>query len=172
MMQMLAAGGVPVLIDGERPPDEDNPRGYFEFDPVKRTRRDPAWLAAARGRAVKIVHLLLYDLPAGYAFRIIFMMRKIEEVLASQRAMLHRMGKPGARLSDAQLARIFQGQLEKVAKWLRQRPDISVLDVHYNDLIVDPARSIEAIQSFLGCPLLDAAAMARAVDPALYRQRQ
>src|ERR1700733_658429 len=30
MMQMLDAGGLPVLADGERKPDPDNPKGYLE----------------------------------------------------------------------------------------------------------------------------------------------
>ena len=59
MMQMLAAGGVPVLTDGVRAPDADNPRGYFEFEPVKRTKRDASWVAQARGKAVKVVYPLL-----------------------------------------------------------------------------------------------------------------
>ena len=35
LMQMLAAGGMGVLSDGLRAADEDNPRGYLEFEPVK-----------------------------------------------------------------------------------------------------------------------------------------
>ena len=31
MMQMLKAGGMPVVTDNIRKPDEDNPRGYYEF---------------------------------------------------------------------------------------------------------------------------------------------
>ena len=52
MMQMLEAGGMPLLADGVRPPDPDNPRGYFEYSPVKALPRDRTWLGAARGRAV------------------------------------------------------------------------------------------------------------------------
>src|SRR5262245_41311102 len=92
MMQMLAAGGMAVLTDELRGPDPDNPRGYYEFEPVKRTRHDPSWLVGAPGKAVKLVHLLLYDLPAEYSYRVIFMKRRLSEVLASQRAMLDRQG--------------------------------------------------------------------------------
>ncbi|MCA9511706.1 MAG: hypothetical protein KC560_13435, partial [Myxococcales bacterium] len=34
-MQMLAAGGVPLLVDDARPPDASNPRGYLEYAPVR-----------------------------------------------------------------------------------------------------------------------------------------
>ena len=44
MMQMLEAGGMEVLTDGVRKPDEDNPRGYYEFERVKRLPEDTGWL--------------------------------------------------------------------------------------------------------------------------------
>ena len=59
MMQMLDRGGLDVLADGVRVADEDNPRGYYEFEPVKRTKQDDSWLTQAAGKAVKMVHLLL-----------------------------------------------------------------------------------------------------------------
>src|SRR5271157_5533474 len=88
MMQILAAGGMPILTDGVRQPDAENPRGYFEFEPVKRTREDPGWLSAAQGKAVKMVHLLLLDLPDLFTYRVILMRRPMAEILASQRIML------------------------------------------------------------------------------------
>ena len=91
-MQMLRAGGITLLTDRVRPPDEDNPRGYHEFEPVRQTARDPAWLKAAQGKAVKMVFRLLYDLPPDYTYRVVLMTRKLEEVVASQRVMLARSG--------------------------------------------------------------------------------
>ena len=44
LMQMLDAGGYPVLCDDQRPPDADNPRGYFEYSPVRRLEKDNHWL--------------------------------------------------------------------------------------------------------------------------------
>ncbi|MEI9959835.1 MAG: hypothetical protein WDM76_01510 [Limisphaerales bacterium] len=69
MMQMLAAGGMPLLTDAIRKPDEDNPRGYFEFERVKQIKHDKAWLGEAVGKAVKIIHLLLYELPSERNYR-------------------------------------------------------------------------------------------------------
>jgi len=106
MMQMLEAGGVPALTDHVRARDDDNPRGYFELEAVKRTKRDSSWLEAASGRAVKMVHLLLYDLPADRDYQVIFMRRKLEEVVRSQGRMLERRGTSGADLSDEQLKTI------------------------------------------------------------------
>ncbi len=114
MMQMLEAGGVPALTDHVRARDDDNPRGYFELEAVKRTKRDSAWLAASAGRAVKMVHLLLYDLPAERAYRVIFMRRNLEEVVRSQGRMLKRRGTRGAELSDEQLIMAYEDQLRKM----------------------------------------------------------
>ena len=89
MMQAIAAGGIPALTDGFRAADVDNPRGYYEFEPVKKTREDASWLDRAGGKVVKMVYRLLYDLPAeGYEYRVVFMRRDIREVLASQKKML------------------------------------------------------------------------------------
>src|SRR5947209_18564630 len=96
MMQMLEAGGLEVVTDGIRAADTDNPRGYYEFERVKKIKTDAAWLPGARGKAVKMVSQLLYDLPAGEAYRILFMDRDLDEVLASQEKMLARLGRSAA----------------------------------------------------------------------------
>jgi hypothetical protein len=169
MMQMLAAGGLPVLADHVRAADEDNARGYFEFESVKRTREDPSWLRGAAGKAVKMVYLLLYDLPPQHQYRVIFMQRTIEEVLASQRAMLQRRGTGGADLSPEQMGAAFRRQLEKVDQWLTSQPQFQVLKVDYHDVVTSPVAQAERVCEFLGAGL-DAAARAAAVDPAMRRQ--
>ncbi len=171
MMQMLAAGGIPPLADDFRPPDESNPRGYFEFEPVKRLRADRSWLDQARGRAIKVIHLLLRELPIDekYTYRVILMRRPIEEVLASQRAMLERRGKVAA--DDAMLAKVYRSQLEQAEQWLASQPAFSVLPVDYHVILRTPELAINEMNDFLGGGL-DVGAMIRAVDPQLYRQRQ
>lgn len=114
VMQMLRAGGMTLLTDRVRPPDEDNPRGYYEFEPVKQTASDPAWLKAAQGKAVKMVFRLLVDLPPDYAYRVVLMTRKLEEVLASQRVMLARSGKPVLCLTMPDWQRCLPGRWKNV----------------------------------------------------------
>ena len=92
MMRMLEAGGMPVITDNLRTADDDNPRGYFEFEPAKKTKDDPSWLNAAEGKAVKMIYKLLYDLPDRLEYRVLIMRRNMQEVLTSQRKMLDRMG--------------------------------------------------------------------------------
>lgn len=170
MMQMLHAGGLPVLSDGLRKADDNNLRGYFEYEPVKRLRSDRSWLPQARGQAVKIIHLLLRDLllDGSLRYRIIFMQRPMVEVLASQRAMLLREGKAGA--DAAVLAKAFEAQLAQLDSWLAAQRGLSVLRVPYHQVVGDAQTVAADVSAFLGLDL-DPAAMARAVDPALHRQR-
>ena len=180
MMGMLHAGGLSPLMDGERPADADNPRGYYEYGPVRRLREDASWLAGARGKAVKIVSPLLNALPGEIACSVIFMERDLDEVLASQRALLHRRAAQGvirpaefdaSRLDreDARLRVLYAEHLHRVRDWLRRRAHTPVLGVAYTGVLGDPHGAALTVAAFLGLPL-DVAAMARAVDPSLRRQ--
>ncbi len=169
MMQMLEAGGLTPLTDRRREADGDNPRGYYELEAVKRTRDDATWLEQAGGRAVKVIHALLRDLPGDRRFRTIVMRRSLDEVVASQRVMLERRGQKGANLTDAQLIDAYERQLEATLRWLDEQPNHDVLEVDYNELMTDPGRAAARLAAF--CDGLDAEAMARVVDPKLYRQR-
>lgn len=171
MMQMLAAGGMQLLTDGQRVPDHHNPRGYFELEAVKHTRTDHSWLAQAEGKAVKVVHLLLPHLPADREYRVLFMQRDLNEIIASQRAMLQQQGRPVATLSDSKLGEIFEKQLADVRQWLSRNPNFQVLNLQHRDVIEMPLTVAQQIATFLGGEL-DPRRMAAAVEPSLYRQRQ
>lgn len=170
MMQMLESGGIPALTDQIRQPDEDNPKGYYEFERVKSVKEDPSWLPDAQGKVVKMVYRLLYDLPAGYTYRVVFMTRRLEEVIASQEVMLERSGKAGGDLPPERLIDIYRKQLDEVREWLRNQPSFSVLYVDYHDVLDDTDRVVGELNDFLG-GTLDVAAMSRVPDAALYRQR-
>ena len=170
LMRMLAAGGTPPLTDAMRVADEDNPLGYFELEAVKNTRSDPAWLDNAHGKAVKVIHALLRDLPPDRTYRVIFVHRDLDEVLASQRKMLERAGKQGASMPREALRRVFESQLLAVRQWAEAQPNIECLDVHHHKVIADPLAQSARIAAFIGAPDT-APAMAGAVDASLYRNR-
>ena len=170
MMKMLEAGGIPVVVDHIRTPDDDNPNGYYEFEAVKKTREDAGWVKAAIGKAVKMVYRLLYDLPAEYEYRVVFMRRHLDEVLASQAVMLERHGQSTPSVQDAKMKELFLSQLAKVEKWLAGQPNFAVLDVDYNQMHADPESQIAALDQFLGGGL-NRDAMRAVLNPALYRNR-
>jgi hypothetical protein len=171
MMQMLTAGGIPALADNVRQADEDNPRGYYEFERVKQIDHDSSWLDEAEGKAVKMVYRLLYDLPPDRAYRVIVMIRALDEVIASQEVMLERHGKAGDRVDKAQLAHIYRRQLNGVMSWLEAQPNFTMLSVDYHDVLRDPEQVIRQLNHFLD-GRLDTAAMLQVPDWGLYRQRQ
>lgn len=169
MMKMLETGGMEVVVDNIRTADIDNPRGYYEFEPVKQTKNDASWIAPAIGKAVKMVYLLLLDLPPDHEYRVVFMRRNLDEVLASQKAMLDRLGK-ASPLDDAKMAALFRDQLAKFDAWAKTRPNLKLLDISYNDAVADPAPVAAEVNRFLGGGI-DVDAMSRTVDPSLYRNR-
>jgi predicted AlkP superfamily phosphohydrolase/phosphomutase/tetratricopeptide (TPR) repeat protein len=174
LMQLLAAGGVPILSDDQRGADDNNPRGYLELAAAKNIARDSTWLDDALGRAVKLIAQLLPHLPLHHRYRVIFMHRPLAEVAASQRRMLQRLGKPGAGLTDEALQEVFSRQVLEVQAWLRHHQKLGILDVlhlKYHETVQDPTSAAARIAGFLGGSF-DSAAAAQAVDPSLWRERQ
>jgi len=170
MMRMLDEGGLPVIVDHIRTADDDNPKGYYEFEPVKKTKEDASWLEESDGKVVKMIYRLLYDLPSDRLYHVLFMRRKLEEVLASQRVMLDRTG-AGDGISDEQMKTMFLGELDAFYKWAAQQSHIRLLDVNYNEVQADPRKEVARVVEFLGQEL-DVDAMAAVVDKSLYRNRK
>jgi hypothetical protein len=170
MMQMLLAGGLPVLSDGARKADTDNPRGYLEWERIKQLPKEPALIAQAEGKVVKVVSQLIPSLPPGYEYKIVFMMRPLPEVLKSQDEMLRRRGNTHTNPDPSAIGEAFQRHLIEVNKWLGARPTLQVLRVHYHRALREPKTVAEEIFAFLQQPL-DVDAMVRQVDVSLYRIR-
>ena len=170
MMQMLAAGGLQVLSDGERQADADNPRGYYEWERIKLLPQQPNCIQEAEGKVVKIISQLLFALPSAHDYRIIFMQRPLAEVVASQSQMIRRRGTTGAALPPAALIAGLQAHLNQVNAWLGGKANISVYRVEHREVLHDRLHVSESIQKFLDCPL-DVLAMSQQIDESLYRQR-
>ncbi|MFL5762611.1 MAG: alkaline phosphatase family protein [Bacteroidia bacterium] len=166
MMQALQAGGLDILTDRQRKSDENNPKGYLEFEKTKKLAQDNSWLEEANGKALKVISHLLQHLPPAYNYKVIFMQRDMYEVMRSQQKML---GKdPNA--FPAGLAETFRTQLEKTQSWLSGQPNMEVLYVNYKNMIGQPEEQAENIAAFLGQEL-DLPKMISAVDDTLYRNR-
>ncbi|MFI5394381.1 MAG: sulfotransferase family protein [Candidatus Binatia bacterium] len=169
VMQMLATGGMPILTDNIRTADEDNPKGYYELEMVKRIEDERAWLADARGKAVKIVSPLLRYLPAGYRYRIVFVHRAINEVLDSQRQMLLQRGQ--SPNGDVDMAAVFQRHVNRVKAWLSEQQNMEVLSLSYDAVLRNALEESRRLNAFFA-HRLDEQAMAAVVDQQLHRQRR
>jgi Sulfotransferase domain len=168
MMQMLEKGGIEIITDNQRTADTDNPRGYYELEKVKQIKRDSSWLPQARGKAIKMVSQLLYDLPSSETYRILFMERDLDEMLLSQEKMLHRLGRSAAPRED--MKRAYTLHLERLHGWLRLQTHLRCLLVSYNALLERAQEQAERVHQFLG-GLADIEKMVQTVDPSLYRNR-
>jgi hypothetical protein len=171
MMQMLHAGGVATVTDGQRLPDESNPKGYFELEAVKELHRAPdkTWLRETRGRAVKIIAFLLEHLPDTHNYKVIFMQRKMKEVLASQSTMLDRLG-GSDDTGDGRMRQLWINHLARTRTMIAHRSCFDVHHVRYDEVIADRQGQAERVRRFLRRPL-DVNAMAAVVSPELYRNR-
>ena len=171
MMSMLQAGGIQLLSDQIRKADEDNPKGYHEFERSKALKDgDLDWVESASGQAVKVISALLRFLPADHHYKVIFMQRDLQEVLNSQRQMLIRRKQNPESISDAEMTIIYKKHLAGIKEWLRLQANFDVLEISYNLLFVNPKENLERISIFLEREI-DTDAMQAVIDVNLYRQR-
>jgi hypothetical protein len=170
MMQMLVAGGMPPLSDGERRADTDNPRGYLEWERIKTLPNDPSCIAEGEGKVVKVISRLLLSLPAGHEYKIIFMQRPLPEVLASQDQMLRRRGNYKEATDPAAISAAFEKHLREVYAWLEGKSYVQAIHVQYHEVLSKPKEVAQQLAQFLEITL-DIEAMIEQVDASLYRNR-
>ena len=172
MMKMLEAGGLPIMTDGERKADIDNPKGYYEYERVKDLERetDKSYIREGRGKVLKVISFLIRFLPDDNQYRVIFMRRDLDEVLASQDKMIKRRGAPDHTDPDT-LKEHYRNDIVRARRFCRSKPNFELIEVHYRATIDDPEATARKVAEFLGMDL-DIRKMAEAVDPNLYRNRK
>lgn len=170
MMRTLAEGGLEIVSDAIRTADDDNPNGYFEFEPVKQLAQGNFfWLADASGKVVKIISGLLEHLPPEYQYKIIFMERDLTEVLKSQQKMLKNRQEQ-SQVADREMHAQFEKHLANIKYWLARQPNMDVLYINYNKMIGDPQTNCLRIAGFIG-PTLNINKMLTIPSKSLYRNR-
>jgi tetratricopeptide (TPR) repeat protein len=167
MMQILDAAGLDILTDKIRNADDNNPKGYFEFEPVKSLARDSSWLDQADGKAVKVIAQLLKFLPDGYKYKVIFMKRDVNEVIISQQKML---GKD-SKVFPLALSETFKKELNRIENWFQIHPNFEVVYTDYSNLILKPDVEICKICDFLQIDYSNKQRMIGTVDSTLYRTK-
>ena len=173
MMKMLEAGGVAIWSDRERGADIDNPKGYFELERIKDLEKetDKSYLREGRGKAVKAISFLIKDLPDDNDYRVIFMRRDLDEVIASQEKMIARLDQGDTSADPEALKEAYRNDIVRTRLLCNKRPNFELIEISYRGAIEDPAAASRAVNQFLGGHL-DEAAMREAVDASLYRNRK
>jgi hypothetical protein len=129
---------------------------------------DPPLNGAKEG--IKVIAALLKYLPPDHNYKVIFMHRKMEEILRSQKEMLARRGEDTDKVGDEEMAALFAKHLGQITGWIAEQTNMDVLNVSYNDLLQDPIKHAQEIDSFLDTTL-NVEQMVGVIDPRLYRQR-
>jgi len=173
MMKMLEAGGVPVMTDGQRTADVDNPKGYFEHERIKDLEKetDKSYVRDGRGKALKVISFLIKDLPDDNDYRVIFMRRDLDEVLVSQGKMIDRLGTSDTTAADEAMKEAYRNDIVRTRLLCRKKANFELIEIQYREAVTDPVSAAQKVNAFLD-GILDERAMAAAVDPTLYRNRQ
>jgi len=170
VMQMLKAGGMEVLTDGVRKPDENNPLGYFEYEKVKLLMKDNGWLYEAEDKALKIIAQLLIYLPDDFEYKIIFVERDLDEVLISQKKMLKNMGSSRSDVDENLLKNAFEKQVTRVKSWLKDQPNCETVFITFKDIILNGTDVLLQLNGFLRQRIDENMAFS-VINPQLYRVR-
>jgi len=172
LMKMLDAGGMEIMTDSERVADIDNPKGYFEYERVKDLEKetDKSYIREGRGKVLKVISFLIKDLPDDNDYRVIFMRRNLDEVLASQNKMIQRLGTEDSTAAEEAMKEAYRNDIVRTRLLCRNRPNFELIEINYKNTIEDPAATAHRVNGFVGGHL-DEAAMKEAVDGSLYRNR-
>ncbi len=172
LMKMLESGGLEILTDSERAADIDNPKGYFEYGRIKDLEKetDKSYIREGRGKVLKVISFLIKDLPDDNDYRVIFMRRDLDEVLASQNKMIQRLGTTDATATEDAMKEAYRNDIVRTRLLCKNRPNFELIEIGYKPTIEDPAATARSVNAFVGGHL-DEAAMREAVDGSLYRNR-
>ncbi len=172
LMKMLESGGMEILSDSERAADIDNPKGYFEYGRIKDLEKetDKSYIREGRGKVLKVISFLIKDLPDDNDYRVIFMRRDLDEVLASQNKMIHRLGTTDTTATEAAMKEAYRNDIVRTRLLCRDRPNFELIEIGYKPTIENPAATARSVNAFVGGHLNEAA-MREAVDGSLYRNR-
>lgn len=171
MMNMLEAGGMDLLVDNVRKADKDNPRGYFEYELVKKLPEgNIIWLESANSKVVKVVSYYIHHLPPRYEYKVLFMERNFDEILESQKQSVIEKEQTTSRKEDKMMTDYFKNHVKQTKEWISLQPNFSVLYLSYNEIVLNPEQYLDKINTFLELEL-NKEKMSKIVDKNLYRQR-
>jgi len=170
LMQILDAGGIPSDFDqASRPPDDDNPRGYFELEGgkiINKLMNNEFSFEPYKGKFFKIPAYGLKFLPEGN-YKVIYSHRNIEEILDSMEKM--------AKIQDENredTRTVFTKLNDMIKSKIKEREDIDVLFMNYNEVVSNPTENVTQICDFLNSTGFDLEKMIAVVDKSLYRKRR
>lgn len=175
MMQMLAAAGLPLKTDDLRESDEHNPRGYFEWEPIKRLSEDPSCIDQAAGHVVKVVSSQIGYLLTGRSYRVIWMSRAMEQIVVSQERMIrdqHPERDMGERASRQAMLKSHHGSVLEALRRQAAAGELELIEMTYQRCLEEPDLVACQIAEFLGIDTTETLpAIVAVIDRGLHRAK-
>lgn len=183
-MRMLEYCGIPIIQDGFKVPDENNPYGYYETRAVYRIQNGNLDVFdESDGKAIKVLPpTLVRSLPDDVQFKTIFLMRDPDEVGKSfYKYHLYQStlrGNPVRQTEEQYLTHFIPDHIHRITtakEWLNTHSNFDVLWVEHNSLMNTPLAETTRICDFLSVDFpqytYNPQGMANLVDINLYNQR-
>ena len=171
MMQMLESAGLDLYTDKVRIADQNNINGYYEHENVMTLIHNKKWVKECDGKVVKVISNLLVELPLNSKYKVIMMERDLDEILASQRRMIKKLGKNVANdLYPLKLMEKLAYSQFEAKTWSQRQPTVELLLVNYKDVINDPFGQALRVSEFLNGAVVPER-MIGSIDPSLYREK-
>ncbi len=175
LMQMLGAGGISLLYDSERLPDEFNPYGYYEHQIIHNLAKtsDISCLQQYKGYAVKIISPILVKLTITFPARIIYIKRDLQEVIVSQQKMSYKnklLNISSLSLDQKKLLNIFEKHTQQMMSFILHNPNLKLLEVNFSEVFSHSENIINSIDKFLDGNL-ERTGMKSVIKPELYRNK-
>lgn len=170
MVRCLEAGGLVAVFDPTNDESMNLPFGGTGYIPNPNgfyTGHDewvdwPTFYEDHKGKVTKIFRLSLHLTPPG-KYKLLFMVRDPQEILASMRAF-----SPFQDWGHMEVAIHFYNQVKNATlDRIKARGDYEILEVNYADVVKNPTKAFQTIQDF-GFPI-DVQQASVMVDPTLHR---
>lgn len=166
MMQLFKAANASIATDSIREEDENNPNGYYELEAVKGIVKNNTFLKEQDGKAIKIVAPLVTFIDLSLEYRVVFMLRDLDEVVQSQEKML---GKDQKDLKE-KFKTLYASHIEKSRQFLLGH-QIPFIEIPHRELLQNPDASLQRLIDFCAweTPLEELKSI---IDDSLYRNRK
>lgn len=171
MMSIVQKIGIPLLVDNIREADINNPKGFFEYEPVKTIyKNENSWFEDAKGKCLKIISPLLPFIPNPYLYKVLFIKRDINEIINSQSKMRNHQNNKD--FNSQILFEKYTTHIDSLEQWFISKTNIQVTYFDYNCILDRNISEIEKFnQLFSGFGITVNNDIYNLIDDKLYRNR-
>jgi predicted ATPase len=170
MMQMLEASGLEVFTDNFRQADQDNPKGYYEHEAIKRLASDNRIVYEANGKVLKVISSLIRFLPANMDYKIILMKRPVNEIVKSQDKLKENLNISSPKTTVFEMDKILENSFQKAKEFIVKQRNMDLLELEYGEVVNQNEAVIQNIIDFIGQDL-NRDELRGEIDKSLYRNK-